>query len=54
MMLLDSEQSEFVEEFFIKQRNGHLYTITPDTQLNLEVYDEETFIDRVVESQIQF
>lgn len=54
MMLLNSEQSEFVDEFFINRRTGHLYTITPDTQLNLEVCDGETFIDRVVENQIQF
>ena len=54
MMLLDSEQSEFVDQFFIKQKAEHIYTDTPASQLNLEVYDGEAFIDRVVENQIQF
>lgn len=51
MMLLNSEQSEFVDEFFVKRRGRDFDT---DTQLNLEVYDGEAFIDRVVENQIQF
>ena len=51
MFLLNDEQTEFVDQFFINQRDGHA---NDDSQLNLEVYDEEAFIDRVVENQIQF
>ena len=49
MFLLNSEEMTFVEDYFYdKQRTEGNF------ELNLEIYDEEVFIDRVVDSQIQY
>ncbi len=48
MFLLNSEEMSFVENHFYNKQRG------VECDLNLEIYDEEVFIDRVVDNQIQY
>lgn len=49
MFLLNDEEMELVENHFYNKRR-----LDQGIDLNLEIYDEEVFIDRVVDSQIQY
>ena len=48
MYLLDSEEAELVDNHFFNKRRG------VKDELTLEIYDEEVFIDRIKETQIDF